>query len=88
MIVTVKEVKEYLKIDGDEEDIYLEILIKAAEEFIFNGTGKIFDSNNKLAKIVALFLIGDMHENRTMTTEKVGAKVREIVTMILIQLAY
>ncbi|MGG7163789.1 head-tail connector protein [Clostridium ihumii] len=88
MIVSVEEVKEYLKIDGDEENKYLEILINAAEEFIMNGTGKKFDSNNKLAKIVALFIIGDMHENRTMTTEKVGVKVREIVTMILIQLAY
>lgn len=88
MIVNIDEVKEHLKIDDSEEDIYLEMLIKASEEFLFNATGKKFDSSNNLAKVSILFLIGDMYENRMATTDKVSSKIREIVAMLITQLAY
>jgi len=88
MIVTLEEAKEHLKVDGNEDDTYIQNLIGASEQFIKNGTGKIFDGTNYLAKTVCLLLVADMYENRITTTDKVGAKMREIVSMMLTQLAY
>ena len=39
-IITLKEVKEYARIDIDEDDLLLETLIVAAEEYLKNATGK------------------------------------------------
>ena len=88
MIVTLEEAKLHLRIDSDEDDTYIEGLIQAGEHFIKNGTGKTFDGTNFLAKTVCLMLVADMYENRITTTDKVGAKMRELVSMMLTQLAY
>jgi uncharacterized phage protein (predicted DNA packaging) len=88
MVITIEEAKQHLRVDGDEENSYIEGLIKASEKFIKNGTGKTFDNTNFLAKTVCLMLVADMYENRVTTTDKVGTKTRELVSMMLIQLGY
>lgn len=87
MLVTLEEAKHHLRVDTDDDDAQITLLIQAAEEFIRNMTGKMFDSTNALAKTSCLFIISDMYENRTLNTDKVGEKVRAIVTMILTQLS-
>ncbi|GIW49201.1 MAG: hypothetical protein KatS3mg079_677 [Caloramator sp.] len=87
MIVTLEEAKHHLRIDTEDDDAYIQILINAAEQFIYNITGKTFDENNSLAKTVCLLLIADLYEKRELTTDKTSEKVRDIVTMILTQLA-
>ncbi len=87
MLVTLEEAKHHLRVDTDDDDAQVTLLMQAAEEFIRNMTGKMFDSTNALAKTACLFIIGDMYENRTLNTDKVGEKVRGIVTMILTQLS-
>lgn len=88
MIITLEEAKEHLRIDSSEDDMYIQNLIGASEQFIKNGTGKVFDETNYLAKSVCLLLVADMYENRITATDKVGSKMREIVSMMLTQLAY
>jgi len=88
VIVTIEEAKEHLRIDNDDENMYISSLINASEQFIKNATGKTFGKNNFLAKSVCLLLIADMYENRVATSEKVGTRVRELATMMLTQLAY
>ena len=39
-ILTLKEVKQYARIDIDEDDPLLETLIVSAEEYLKNATGK------------------------------------------------
>ena len=40
MIITLQEVKEYARIDIDEDDQLIQGLITAAEEYLKNATGK------------------------------------------------
>ena len=40
MILTLEEIKNYTRIDSEEEDELLKVLIHAAEEFLENATGK------------------------------------------------
>ena len=40
MIITLEEVKQYARIDIDEDDQLLETLIVSAEDYLKNATGK------------------------------------------------
>jgi uncharacterized phage protein (predicted DNA packaging) len=73
MIISLKEVKEYVRIDIDEDDQLLETLIAAAEEYLKNATGKEYpetdEDGNKikyeLEKIYLQLLIAYWYEKRT-----------------------
>lgn len=95
MIITLEEVKQHLRNDDSpdpedvkKEDSYITILINAAEQFVRDGTGKVFTNTNWLAKAVCLLLVADMYENREMTTAKVGQRTSKIAEMLLTQLSF
>lgn len=58
------EVKEYLRIDGSEEDFFLTSLIDAAKLFIKNATGTTVDELNELHKLAVYLLVSHWYENR------------------------
>ncbi len=72
-IITLKEVKEYARIDIEEDDQLLETLIIAAEEYLKNATGKEYPETDEnggrihyaLEKIYLQLLIAYWYEKRT-----------------------
>ena len=48
MIITLKEVKEYARIDIDEDNSLLETLIVAAEEYLKNATKRGADQGKRV----------------------------------------
>ena len=88
MIVDIDEAKQFLRVDHDEDDIFIQSLIGAAEEYLKNATGKEFGSSNNLARLFCLFLVADWYENRKLAREKVGEQTREIIQSMLNQLKY
>lgn len=87
MIITLDEAKQHMRVDSNDDDNYINLLINTSEEFIKNVTGRTFDSTNNLAKIACLYIVGDLYDNRQMTTDKMGERVRNIINMILTQLS-
>lgn len=87
MIVSLDEVKNWLRIDFSEDDALLTTLISAAEEYLKNATGVEFDENNHLAKLFCMTLISDWYENREMIG-KATDQTRPIIQSILTQLTY
>lgn len=87
MIVSLDEVKNWLRIDFSEDDALLTTLISAAEEYLKNATGVEFDENNHLAKLFCMTLISDWYENRKMIG-KATDQTRPIIQSILTQLTY
>lgn len=73
MIISLKEVKDYARIDIDEDDRLLEMMIVAAEEYLKNATGKEYPEtdedgnkiNYELEKIYLQLLIAYWYEKRT-----------------------
>jgi len=73
MIISLKEVKEYARIDIDEDDQLLKTLITAAEEYLKNATGKEYPEtdengdkiNYTLEKIYLQLLIAYWYEQRS-----------------------
>jgi uncharacterized phage protein (predicted DNA packaging) len=87
MIVSLDEVKNWLRIDFSEDDALLTTLISAAEEYLKNATGITYDSTNHLAKLFCMTLISDWYENREMIG-KASDQIRPIINSILMQLTY
>lgn len=65
--MTLEEIKEYLKIDYNDEDTYLTQLIDISQYYIENCVGTDYQTDEKLTKLSGLVqkkLINDMYENR------------------------
>ncbi|KAB2459729.1 phage gp6-like head-tail connector protein [Bacillus sp. CH126_4D] len=86
MVLKLEEAKEYLRVDGDEEDSLISSFITAAEIYIKNATSKNVDLKSELAKLAARILIAHWYENR----EAVGKAEQLAFSLqsILVQLQY
>lgn len=87
MIVSLDEVKTWLRVDFTDDDALLTTLISAAEQYLKNATGITYDSTNHLAKLFCMTLISDWYENREMVG-RASEQVRPILQSILAQLTY
>lgn len=88
-MLTLSEVKQWLRLEEgftDEDDL-LQTLIKAAEEYIVNATGRKDWGDNPLARLLAQVLIADWYENREAVGQ-VREELRFTVRSLLIQLQY
>lgn len=75
MNLTIAELKEWLKIDGTDEDVTLGALIKASELLIKQSTGVIpedvEDNPNakSLYELIQKLIITDLYENRDSSSK-------------------
>lgn len=91
-MLTLSEVKSWLRLEQDDtaEDVLLQSLITAAEEYIRNvvPSGMAFDTN-PLAKLLGQVLIADWYEHREavgQVREELRPTVRALVAQL--QTAY
>ena len=66
-MVTLPQVKGYLKIEFDEDDIFINQLIETSETYIDSMVGEAYKTDTKavkLADLLQLKLISDMYEQR------------------------
>lgn len=86
--MTLEDIKDYLRIDDTEEDLFLQSLMEVAEIYIDSCVGedyKINDKAKKLAELLQKKIIADLYENRGTTVDNIKKDV--IVTTILNTLA-
>lgn len=88
MILTLEETKLWLRVDHDEEDVVIEMLIAAAEQYLYNAAGRVFDDRNRIARLFCLVLVTDWFENRELVGARSSDKVRFTVQSMLAQLQY
>lgn len=94
-MLTLSEVKEYLRIDINDDDQLLQSLITVAIEYLKNATGKEYpktdQDNYELEKIYLKLLISYWYEQRTpvlMRASKfeVGEEFGYMTRSLLLQL--
>lgn len=88
MIIDLELARQWLREPPEEENEIIEIIIKAAEDYLKNATGRDFDSKNSQARLFCLVLITDWYENRDLIGSKVSEKVRFSIQSMLAQLQY
>lgn len=82
----LQEIKEFLRVDFDEDDKLIATLKLTAEAYIKNSGSKISNYDNALYKLAILLLIGHWFENREVigTDEKLAYSLQ----CLLLQLQY
>ena len=84
----LEELKLFLRIEGDEEDSFIEGLQIAAEEYLTNA-GIKKDYTKELYKLAIKILISHWYENRAVETAgKNVSKIAFGLDTIIVQLKY
>lgn len=96
MILNLQEAKEWLRIDYDEDNAQIQLLIDTAETYLRDSIDN-FDTKlandtdgsfkNK-AKLVMLVLITNWYDSRDFTELDVDEKVRYTITSLMKQMSY
>lgn len=81
----LSEVKLFLKVDFDEDDEFIRLLMAAAEEYISAAVGKC-DYEKARVKLLALVIITELYEKRSFSVEKAGEKAQYTIRSIIAQL--
>ena len=84
------KVKNYLKVDFDDDDIIIETYIIATEKFLKKLCEKneFEEDKQELAEIYMLAVINELYNSRNLTVDKAEQRVRTIMQSILNQLRY
>lgn len=84
--MTLEEVKNYLRIDYEDDDILLNNLIEVSEEYIDSCVGIAYKSDEKAIKLANLLqkkLVRDMFENRG--TEISNSSKRDTIVSTILE---
>lgn len=81
----LQEIKDYLRVDSEEENEMLLALQKAAEDYLLNA-GITIDYKKELYKLAIKLLISHWYENRTIIGK--ADKLSFSLDAIIMQLQY
>ena len=79
------EVKGFLKVDFDDDDNYISLLIDAAREYVVDALGKC-DENIARVKLLMMVIITELYENRSFTVGTANQKAQYTIRSIINQL--
>ncbi len=88
-MINLERAKEYLRIDYEDENLYIQSLIEISEIYIESMVGVSYKTDEKalnLANLLQLKLISDMYEQRSTEVQN-NTKQDRIVTSILDKLS-
>ena len=83
MALELTEVKNFLRIDFDDDDALLEHYMQTAEEYIKSACGENVNLEKSKAKTIMLMLIGDYYESRSPYGQQ---KYSQNISTLLLQL--
>lgn len=78
-------IKQFLKVDFDDDDELIELIADAAEKYIEAAVGSC-DYEDPRVKILALVIITELYEKRSLSVEKAGAKAQYTIRSMITQL--
>ena len=89
-MLNLDKVKNYLKVDFDDDDAIIETYIIATEKFLKTLCEKdeFEEDKQELAEIYMLAVISELYNSRNLTVDKAEQRVRTIMQSILNQLRY
>ncbi len=84
--MTIDDVKAYLRIDTDDDDIIIDAMMQATEQYIKDAVGFYEETNPKI-KMLYWLVIQDFYENRVLTVkESDKQRLSHVVSSLVLQL--
>ncbi len=80
----LEEIKNYLRMDFDDDDILLNTIILAGKEYIKNAIGYI-DMDKPSFKILLYTICADLYERRSYLIDK-AIQTNKIINSLILQL--
>lgn len=95
-MLSVEEVKPYIRVDYDDDDVLIDLLIANAEiylrdaisDFDLKVSNDIEGRFKNKAKLAMLVLIKNWYDNRDFMEFRVGEKIRYTIQSIMVQMNY
>lgn len=81
----LEAIKKFLKVDFDDDDLYIMLLIDVAKEYIVDSVGQ-YDETIARHKLLLLNIISTLYENRQYVVDKSNEKVAYALRSIILQL--
>lgn len=87
--MTLAEAKAFLKVDFNDDDDFITLLIDVAREYIIDALGKC-DETVARVKLLMRIIVGELYEKRSMTfdIDNTNQKVQYTIRSIINQLSY
>ena len=80
------DVKTYLRIDEDADDVVLEVMMQATEQYIKDAVG-FYEEENPKIKMLYWLVITDFYENRVLAVkESDKQRLTHVVSSLVLQL--
>lgn len=84
--MTFEKIKNFLKVDFNADDEYIQLLIDVADKYVAHILGKNYDKEDPRVKLMKLTLISTMYQNREYTVPKGNEEVQYTLRTIKGQL--
>lgn len=84
--MTLEEAKNYLRIDDNFDDVYIESLIDTTQIYIDSCVGEAYKSNDKLVKLATLVqykLINDLYDSKSSHIQNNMVRDRIVETIFM-----
>ena len=84
-MLELAETKEFLRVDGDAEDILISSLIVTAKELVENVLRKKLDEFEQVPETVRqamLIIVGTLYEERQITKNKEGLDIKTTLDLV------
>lgn len=78
-------IKQFLKVDFDDDDSIISLTAEAAEQYITAAVGSC-NYEDARVRILALVIITELYEKRSYSVEKAGVKAQYTIRSIIAQL--
>lgn len=82
--LSLEDVKLFLKVDLEDDDNYIKLLIDVAKEYVSSQIGSC-DQSKARVRILMLTIIANLYEKRQLTIDK-GDKVQYVLNTMIMQL--
>ena len=81
--LTLESVKNYLRVDFDDDDTLIEMMMDTAKEYIKDAVGA-FDETKPRHNMILLAVVAHLYENRLLQGQSSG-KITRIINSMLLQ---
>lgn len=83
--MTLEEVKNFLKVDFDDDNNLIALEMEAAEEYIVDAVGEYKETSARM-KLLLLNIVSTLYENRLYTVSQANRKVQYALSGMVLQL--